>query len=53
MTIYRLDHCCEAHVGTRARCQEKLHNRSTYVNGCRCEDCKRAEREYRRKYRAS
>lgn len=25
--------------------------RSSYAHGCRCEDCQRAEREYRRLYR--
>lgn len=51
MTVYRLTYCCEAHAGTRARCQEQLHTRATYVNGCRCDQCRTAEREYRRRYR--
>jgi hypothetical protein len=26
--------------------------RATYVNGCRCPECRQAERDYRRAYRA-
>ena len=51
-TLALHDLCCEEHRGTRNRCKEKLHTRGTYVNGCRCDQCRAAERAYKAEYRA-
>jgi hypothetical protein len=29
------------------------HNRNSYLRGCRCAECKQAQREYQRQYRAN